>query len=409
MLTLAFALMPLAEAVSPKTTDEIYKAVTDSQQNILNYMKSKPSVSTSGTDYYPDDDARIFLRMLDGNSKPINLGSCNATLYFPNNSKVFADSTMTLLERGFYYKDFTAPSTTGNYIVSFDCVTPSSPFFQNISYGSTLSIPANTPLVAYFGFDNTNNLTITNSPAIKVRGSGAKYNFWFNGNLVISNGGATNTTGITTAATLTAGQFANSETQQFTLECLTGCPYLLEWVSLNLTYSMNAPQDIIRGQNEVHIRHNPFNEADIIGNITALADGLIGNTTLLSNKLSGLDSGMAANSTNTNSLIISVNNTDSGYHPVTVCPSTSDIWAYPHRNLTYYEQNPFNENNIINNITYSHNSLANYITSVNETVRNINSTIIIPNFTVNETLIAKAVIDRLIAWRDLVFPKGLYL
>lgn len=338
-------------AVSPKTTDEIYNAVTTSQTAILNYFKSKPSMSTSGTDYYPDETARIFLRLVDGNSRPINLGNCNATLYFPNNSKVFTDSTMTLLEKGFYYKDFITPGTLGNYIVSFDCATPNSPFFQNISYGNALSIPANTPLYASFGFDNSNNLTVTNSPKLKVTGSGAKYNLWFNGNLVINNGGATNTTPITTMATISPSQFGITENQPFVLECLTGCPYMLNWISLNLTFSMLTPQDMIRGQNEVHIRNS-----------------------------------------------------------IVTCPSTSDIWTYPNRNLTYYPtENPFNEDNIINNITYSYNSLANQLISVNETVKNINSTIIIPNFTANSTDIAKAVIDRLIAWRDIVFPRGLYL
>lgn len=125
----------------------------------LTYMNSPLYMGTGGTEYQVNSPARVFARLLDGNSRPVNLGSCNVTVYYPNNTKLINDVQMSFLEKGIYYYDFITPNITGNYITIFDCVFPSVSFSENM----TLFHPISTYYSNKFDFDNSDNVTINNA------------------------------------------------------------------------------------------------------------------------------------------------------------------------------------------------------------------------------------------------------
>lgn len=311
----------------PMTDTEKITKISQDTQNILsnlgnviqicNNIYNKPTMSTSGTEYYPNEAGRVFLRLLDGNSKPINLGSCNTTIYYPNNTKFINNQQMMFLENGYYYDDFTTPNTTGNYIVGFDCLFPSNIFNQTQILNWALST-AN-PFYGYFPFDDSDNVTINNATFKAVTSGGGTANIYFNGKLIFSGVGGTYT------AILNSSDFVIGSSQNFVATSAGG----ITLVSTNLyvNYTANPSTQIIRGQNEMHIRNIAtvnytnnqtflFNVSfngtvNITNNVTVNVTENITqfNDTNIIQNITSLSNNMGSNFTNTNSLIISVNNT----------------------------------------------------------------------------------------------------
>lgn len=261
-------------SVSKTQTDKLkdFDKMTDKDKTKAIYQEclvanSKPTMSTGGTEYQPNDNARIFARLLDGNSRPINSASCNSTVYFPNNTKLLNNVPLTLLEKGVYYYDFVTPNITGNYITLFDCVTPSIPFKQNVTFvGLELSLD-DPQHDYYYGFDDTNNVTI-NSAYLEVKTTGSLVGSILGVNFNNRNLGTI--TGINPAMvnyTLTSSDFYLTE-EQFLLLTREGTGTNSPiWIRLVVNYVWNDPQQLIRGQDEVHVSNTTSSISSQLNNI----------------------------------------------------------------------------------------------------------------------------------------------
>jgi hypothetical protein len=235
----------------------------------LTYMNNPSSIDTRGTEYQPNDNARIFARLLDGNSRPINIASCNSTVYYPNNTKLLNSIPLTLLEKGIYYYDFITPNVTGNYITVFDCVTPSIPFRQNVTLQG-IHMEAGESDQYYevdFGFDNSNNITINSAYLeVSVTGSiaGCIVGVDFNNKRLGTLTGQTPAIG---NYTLIQNDFYITDEQKLVLTREgTGVDYLW-WTRLVVNYTWNDPQQLIRGQNEVHVTNVTSSISNQLNNI----------------------------------------------------------------------------------------------------------------------------------------------
>lgn len=217
------------------------------------YSQNQASIETFGTEYSPNEPARVFVRLLDTASQPISIGSCNTTIYFPNNTKFINNQAMTLLEKGYYYYDLTTPAVTGNYIVGFDCVVPTTRFIQNYSLSGATLTSGNTMFDFYFGFDNSNNNTINNayvevSETASLAGSSMGVNF--NGRRVGTMSGISPALGNYSLTQADFGIFSEQHIS-FTYEG-TGTISLI-YTRLVVNFTSQNPSQIVRGQNEIHI------------------------------------------------------------------------------------------------------------------------------------------------------------
>lgn len=215
----------------------------------LTYMNNPATLISSGTEYTVNESARVFLRLLDGNENPINLGSCNTTIYYPNNTKFVNNQYMTLLEKGYYYYDLTIPNILGNYIVGFDCLFPSSTFIQNQSIYS--AVGNTNPYDGFFPFDDSNNVTINSAYIVYSQSSGGTGSLYLNGNLIRTNVGA----GVFNTS-LFQNNFTIADSQSYSFVQSAGTPFI-DWVYLYVNYTANDPTHMIRGQNEMHVSNIP--------------------------------------------------------------------------------------------------------------------------------------------------------
>lgn len=78
-------------------------------------------ILVSGTDYEPGDNAKIFTTIIDATAQPVDNATCIVKAYYPNSSVFVPFTSMTLLAEGIYYYDFDAPSTIGVYPVEVRC------------------------------------------------------------------------------------------------------------------------------------------------------------------------------------------------------------------------------------------------------------------------------------------------
>lgn len=279
----------------------------------MTYEQNPFTISSGGTEYILNDPARVFVRLLDGNSRPISGASCNTTIYYPNNTKFKSDQLLTLLEKGIYYYDFTVPNTTGNYITIFDCLFPSLPFTQNISLMATLTASGITSVSGSFAFDDSDNMTI-NSAFMNVSWTGtsaqASADVYFNGFLL---GSISGTSGLA-RFNLNQSNFVIGEEQSYQVQRTGGIP-TIQWVYLYVNYTYNGQSQIIRGQNEVHVTdiHNPIFykinnlSYDMNSNFTYTNSLITNSTGNLTGALNGLDASMKNNFTYTNNLLLAVN------------------------------------------------------------------------------------------------------
>jgi len=218
----------------------------------LTYQNIPIQIKTSGTEYLPNDNATIFLKLVDGNNRNINLGSCNSTIYLPNKTK-YLNAQMTLLENGIYYKDLNLTSDVGVWIIDFICNVPANIFNQNKTLNIQLS-NSNPNFLDEFSFDNSNNLTINNAfiEINYVENTNGQFKMFFNGNLIFTSL-VGQTTPITENITLYPSNFSISETQAYNLQFISGSS-TINWIRLYVNYTSLQPQQIIRGQNEIHVR-----------------------------------------------------------------------------------------------------------------------------------------------------------
>lgn len=233
-------------AIIQSDTSEI-KDTSNQIFDIVNQIR----LDTGGTEYLPNDNATIYARMLDANSRPINIGACNSTVFLPNKTKLLNNVALTFLEKGVYFHDFTLPSDTGVYITTFDCMFPSSLFSQNKTFFQTLTASGISSIISSFAFDNSNNLTINSaSTTISFMGSGgAAFNYLLNGNQIFTSPvGVSNTTTIR----LFSSNFTIGEEQSFSVTRSSGSP-TINWVSLSVNFTVNEPQQTVRGQDEIHV------------------------------------------------------------------------------------------------------------------------------------------------------------
>lgn len=293
----------LYEKIKEMTTDT---GGLEDISSVVNKIFSKPTIISGGTEYSPNENGTLSARLLDGNSNPINLATCNVTVYYPNQSttSLFIDNKeMKFLEKGNYYYNFKLDEETGVYITNLNCIFPSTIFFQNISYGGK-NIPAGEPEVMTFPFDDSDNMTINNA-SVSIASRGARYNLYMSGSIVIANGGSTTTSQIVNTTKLYQGNFTIAENQPFTIDCIQGCPLNLDWISLNVNYTSQDPTQILRGQEEIHV--------SALTNLYRTLQGISTNITSVNDTtkigFQNMNINMANNFTNTNSMIASVNGT----------------------------------------------------------------------------------------------------
>jgi len=109
----------------------------------ITYLNNpKGSFDFFGTEYWFGENGTIFLQLKDDNSLPVNTGSCDATIYYPDKTKWIDNFPMSYLNnsQGLYYLDFSVPLISGNYMVEANCAYDSL-FIKdnpiNISYDGT--------------------------------------------------------------------------------------------------------------------------------------------------------------------------------------------------------------------------------------------------------------------------------
>lgn len=231
----------------------------------LTYMNNPTSIWSGGTEYFPNENGTVFVRLMDGNDRPINLATCNATVYYPNKTFFINNQPMTLLGSGNYYRDFTLGNETGVYIVNFNCMFPSTPHYEEQYLGFTLSSGNPTWLQELY-FDDTNNLTINSAWFwINTSGSGTT-NIYFNGLNILSNipAGEYN-------VTLNQSNFQLATSQIYTLEKNTGNPYM-GVVKFYINYTSQSPAQKVRGQTELHVTFPIGLNASILGKLYKIQD-----------------------------------------------------------------------------------------------------------------------------------------
>jgi hypothetical protein len=351
-------------------------AIKEKASDIVDMMKSRITMFTSGTEYTIGDNAKIFARLLDGNSNPVNLANCNATVFYPNNTKFIDNQPLTFLEKGIYYYDLVTPSITGNYITIFDCIFPSSLFVENRTINTDITASNPTYLDSFY-FDNSNNLTITDAwiyYSVTGNGIGAKNGYYFNGLYMANGSGITQNINIT----LNHSNFIFAENQQFSI-IRTALSSVVNWVKLRVVYTYNNPITTIRGQDEIHVSSrlvcnitgmnvtsdinytyfdNRFNqsyanEQNIYSLLGSFNVSVISRLIALQSSLDNLSiqiAGISLNTTDLKELIVSVNSTVTGM----LSSVQSDIDS--------------SRNTILDRIDYANTTIIDKITGVNLTI-----------------------------------------
>jgi hypothetical protein len=368
----------------------------------LTYTNNQIKIETAGTDYQVGENARVFVRLLYENSNPINLASCNATIYYPNNTKFINQQLLTLLEKGIYYYDFTAPSILGNYITSFDCIFPSSIFVQNRTYFG-YTIGASTPSLSdYFPFDDTSNVTINSAwiyYSLTGSGLGASNGFYFNGILIGTGSGVTENLNVT----LNQSNFNLIEMQQFLIHRVA-LSSDINFVMLFVNYTYNNPSEIIRGQNEIHIfgnRNVTVNQTYFDNEFSQVANLITSTNTTIHKHLDSIQSDISNAYNSLNSAITSVNES--------VLASNSSIFG----KLYSIQDDLVSINNTVKSLNFTTdltpvldklNSIQGNISSVNDTIINAENNLSNSISNTNSSIFGKlySIQDDLSAISDLV-------
>lgn len=81
-----------------------------------------PEIQVHGTEYYPNQDGKTFIQLLDENNLPVADSTCFASIYYPGNTIWRYQQLMSYLDEGLYVFDFITPYQAGVYPVSAFCV-----------------------------------------------------------------------------------------------------------------------------------------------------------------------------------------------------------------------------------------------------------------------------------------------
>lgn len=90
----------------------------------ITYLNNpKGSMDFFGTEYWYGENGVIFLQLKDNNNLAVNVGSCDATIYYPNKTKWIDNFPMIYLNnsQGLYYLDIVVPSISGVYMTEAEC------------------------------------------------------------------------------------------------------------------------------------------------------------------------------------------------------------------------------------------------------------------------------------------------
>ena len=88
----------------------------------LTYVNEMDKISIFGTEYTDfDTDGKLWIQLLDAYQNPISNAICFATVYKPNNTKLYDKVVMNYLDNGIYYFDFVVPSDYGVYPLIANC------------------------------------------------------------------------------------------------------------------------------------------------------------------------------------------------------------------------------------------------------------------------------------------------
>lgn len=88
--------------------------------------QEEQSLNIFGTEYRTEDNnAKVFLQLLDSARHPIENASCYATIYYPNTTVWIDRSLMNYVDEGLHHLDVSLGTTFGVYMVSAFCDTPS--------------------------------------------------------------------------------------------------------------------------------------------------------------------------------------------------------------------------------------------------------------------------------------------
>lgn len=91
-------------------------AISDSVKNETKY------VTVQGTEYFrQNESSRFWVQIWKGDNTVDNALYCNATVWNPDLSILVNFQSMTFLDNGIYYYNFTVPSVDGNYIIYTKC------------------------------------------------------------------------------------------------------------------------------------------------------------------------------------------------------------------------------------------------------------------------------------------------
>jgi hypothetical protein len=95
---------------------------------ITYYNNPRGTLSLSGTEYSPNDQATMFVQLKDSYGNAVSNGSCYLDIWYPLNGSgvhpytiIDAPMIKALGDDGMYYYDMTAPSTLGVYMLSAKC------------------------------------------------------------------------------------------------------------------------------------------------------------------------------------------------------------------------------------------------------------------------------------------------
>lgn len=162
--------------IPPANQTEYDTTIWKMVKKLYDKDKIRVSLSMHGTDYFPNDNGKIFLQLLDDSRQVINDSTCFVTAYYPNSTKFFTDQYMIYADDGLYYHDFIVPNIIGVYMASAKCYMPQLDInatfaFDNIECGNVncgqgwstnwLEYPTGTISIKTTGYTGTYRLTMT--------------------------------------------------------------------------------------------------------------------------------------------------------------------------------------------------------------------------------------------------------
>lgn len=129
--------------IPPVNETELDENVWEMLKRLYDKDRASGSIQVFGTEYEINDDGTIFVQLKDNQGIPVNDGSCQIDIYYPNqpnstHAVLLKNAPLIYLNGSdaIYYYDINIPNVTGIYMVSASC----SYSFQNFWIYPTNSI-----------------------------------------------------------------------------------------------------------------------------------------------------------------------------------------------------------------------------------------------------------------------------